>query len=81
MQACAASYGSHRIAYRFRGASDENCFTRLEIVSEAGKLAKWVYTSCRFRVQKRKSHINLVERVIFGEQNKQTDFVPAKRIR
>ena len=56
-------------------------FTRLEIVSQAGKLAKRVDTSCRFRVQKRKSRINLVERVIFSEQNKQTDFVSAKRIR
>src|ERR1700727_1377742 len=68
-------------AYRFRGASDENCLTRLEIVSQAGKLAKRVYSSCRFRVQLRKSRINLVGRVIFGEQNKQTNFVPAKRIR
>jgi hypothetical protein len=35
------------IAYRLWGAS-ENRFTRWEIVSEAGKLAKRVYTSCRF---------------------------------
>ena len=41
---------------RFRGTSDENLFTRLEIVSQAGKLVKRVYAAAVFESNKEISH-------------------------
>jgi hypothetical protein len=65
------------IAYRFWGAS-ENRVTRWEIASEAGKLAKRVYTGAVFRVQKRKSHINLAEGVTSANKTNRPILFPRR---